>query len=172
MSTVTAVPLQPVKRGYLIWLWIGVAVALLAGVGLARAAAGSWMALPGGSKLETLHAGKGPMPTDTDVVLVSYVGKLANGTVFDQSPQPVPFPVAGVVPGFSQGLKHMQRGGRYRLVIPPAQGYGDKTSGPIPANSTLTFDVQLIDFKSEAEIQRMQAMQQMMQGQSAPAPTR
>lgn len=162
MSTVTAVPLQPVKRGYLIWLWLGIALALVAAVALARAA-------PQTLQVRVLVAGHGPKPTDGDVALITYVGKLTNGTVFDQSPQPTPLPVAGVVPGFAQGLKQMQRGGRYRLVIPPQLGYGDKVAGPIPANSTLIFDVKLIDFKSEAEIRQAQAMQQMMSGQGAAA---
>lgn len=162
MSTVTAVPLQPVKRGYLVWLWLGIALALVGAVALANAA-------PESLGFKTLRAGKGPMPTDTDVALVTYVGKLKDGTVFDQSPQPVPFPVSGVVPGFSQGLKRMQRGGRYQLIIPPQLGYGSKATGPIPANSTLVFDVQLLDFKSEAEIRQAQMMQQMMGQQGAGA---
>lgn len=157
MSTVTAVPLQPVKRGYLVWLWLGIALALIGAVALASAA-------PGALQFKVLRAGTGPSPTDTDVALVTYVGKLKDGTVFDQSPQPVPFPVAGVVPGFSQGLKRMQRGGRYQLTIPPQLGYGAKATGPIPANSTLVFDVQLLDFKSEAEIRQAQMMQQLQQG--------
>lgn len=166
MSTVTAVPLQPVKRGYLIWLWIGIALALVAAVALARQA-------PAAISLRTIKAGHGPMPTDNDVVLVAYTGKLANGTVFDQSPQPVPFPVKGVVPGFSEGLKKMQRGGRYHLVIPPQLGYGatPPPGAPIPPNATLSFDVDLIDFKSEAEIRQMQMMQSALGGmQGAPQP--
>ena len=158
MSTVTAVPLQPVKRGYLIWLWLGVALAVAAALALIAAA-------PQGIRLVTLKPGHGPNPTDGDVALVTYRGMLTNGTVFDQSPQPTPFPVSAVVPGFSQGLKRMQRGGRYKLTIPPQLGYGDRAQGPIPAHSTLIFDVQLLDFKSEAEIRQMQAMQQMMSQQ-------
>ncbi|WP_174278805.1 FKBP-type peptidyl-prolyl cis-trans isomerase [Sphingomonas bacterium] len=164
MTTVTAVPLQPVKRGYLIWLWLGIALALVGAVALARAA-------PQGIRLTTLKAGHGKMPGATDVVLVSYTGKLTNGTVFDKSPQPVPFEVSGVVPGFAQGLKRMQKGGRYRLVIPPQLGYG--VSPPpgalIPPNATLIFDVQLIDFRTQEEVRQMQMMQQMMQGQGAPS---
>ena len=156
MSAVTAVPLLPVKRGYLVWLWIAIAVAVLGAAALA------WATPQIG--LTTLKPGTGPHPTANDVVLVNYEGRLTDGTVFDKSPQPTPFPVTGVVPGFSQGLMLMAKGGRYRLTIPPELGYGAKTSGPIPANSTLVFDVELVDFKSQEEIQRLQAqMQQQMQ---------
>lgn len=159
MSTVTAVPLQPVKRGYLVWLWIGIAAAVLGAAALAFATPQIG--------LVTVKPGSGAHPTNNDVALVNYVGRLTNGTVFDQSQQPTPFPVASVVPGFSQGLKLMAKGGKYRLTIPSELGYGDKASGPIPANSTLVFDVELVDFKSMDEIRRLQQqmqMQQMMRG--------
>jgi FKBP-type peptidyl-prolyl cis-trans isomerase FkpA len=67
----------------------------------------------------------------------------------------------------------MQRGGSYRICIPPALGYGPQAAGPIPANSILIFDVDLLDFKSAAELQMMQQMMQQQQGgQGAPgAPT-
>ncbi len=163
MSSVTAVPLQPVKRGYLVWLWIGIAAAVLGAAALA------WAGQIAQVRVETLVAGKGPHPTNDDVALINYVGKLSDGTVFDQSQQPTPMPVSGVVPGFSEGLKQMSKGGKYRLTIPPALGYGSKANGPIPANSTLVFDVELVDFKSMEEIRQLQQqqamMQQMMRGQ-------
>jgi FKBP-type peptidyl-prolyl cis-trans isomerase FkpA len=70
--------------------------------------------------------------------------------------------VGGVVPGFSQALLKMKKGGHYIITIPPRLGYGAKATGPIPANSTLTFDVHLRDFKSRAEIEAMQQQMQMM----------
>ena len=161
MSTVTAVPLQPVKRGYLMWLWIGIAAAVIGAAALA------WAGQVETVRVETVVAGKGPHPTDNDVALINYVGRLTNGTVFDQSQQPTPMPVAGVVPGFSQGLKQMAKGGKYHLTIPPQFGYGAKATGPIPANSTLIFDVELLDFKSLDEIRRLQQQQQMMRGGGA-----
>ena len=72
-------------------------------------------------------------------------------------------PLSGVVPGFAEALKLMPKGAKYRFWIPPQLGYGDKASGPIPANSTLVFDVELIDFLPEATVRQMQ-QQQMMQG--------
>ena len=164
MSSVTAVPLLPVKRGYLVWLWLGVALALLAAAALAWAGDVGLKATPSGLRYKVLVPGKpGPHPTDTDVALVNYTGKLTDGTVFDKSPQPTPMPVAAVVPGFSEALKLMTKGAKYRFWLPPALGYGDKANGAIPANSTLVFDVELIDFLPEAEIRRIQAQQQMQQ---------
>lgn len=116
-----------------------------------------------------LDEGTGASPGDEDVVLVSYIGKLPNGTVFDQNGQ-TPFGVSDVVPGFSQGLKRMKRGGAYKLTIPPELGYGAQAAGDIPPNSTLTFTVMLFDFKSRAELMLMQQQQQQGSGEGASAP--
>lgn len=117
--------------------------------------------------LETLTKGEGAMPTRDDFVLVAYKGMLKDGTVFDQS-DATPMAVADVVPGFADGLVQMQRGGSYRLTIPSALGYGAEASGPIPANSDLVFEVQLIDWKTRAEFEQMMAAVQAQQ-QEAPA---
>ena len=163
MSSVTAVPLRPIKQGSLFWLWFGVALVLLAAVLLAWVGTKSFVSIG----FKVISEGTGPNPVATDVVLVNYTGKLENGTVFDQNPQAA-MPVDGVVPGFSQALQRMKRGGHYMVIIPPQLGYGDRTQGPIPANSTLHFDVKLIDFKSQAEVmqiqQELQRLQQMPGG--------
>src|SRR3546814_17663669 len=88
------------------------------------------------------------------MVLIKYTGKLADGTVFDQQEQ-APLPVAGSVPGFSKALKQMQRGGKYKIVIPPEEGYGDQAAGPIPPNSPLYFAVELIDFRTADDVRAM-----------------
>lgn len=186
MTEVTAVPLRPIRKGAVARLWISIGAALLVAAGLAWVGtAGSvarngtneqflaWhkgrqgiVTTPSGLQYQVLKAGEGPTPTDADVVLVNYKGSLRDGTVFDQAER-APFPVQGVVPGFGEGLKLMQRGGKYRLWIPAALGYGPASPDPkIPANSLLVFDVDLIDFKSQAEIQaQMQALQaQQAQG--------
>lgn len=123
---------------------------------------------PSGLQYKVLQPGQGPHPTDSDVALITYEGKLTNGTTFDKADQPTPMQVAGVVPGFAEGLKQMQRGGKYRLWIKPSLGYGDKATGPIPANSVLVFDVDLLDFKSEAEIRAMQQQMRAQQGAAQP----
>ena len=184
MSTITAVPIAPVKRGHLVWLWIGIALAILGAAALAWAAPGdpatSFLAknqreagvveTPSGLQYKMLTPGAGAKPTDTDIALVMYEGRLLDGTVFDKSQQPTPFPVTGVVKGFSEGLKLMPKGSKYRFWIKPSLGYGDKATGPIPAGSVLTFDVELLDFLPEAVVRQMQMQQQMQGSGAAPAP--
>ncbi|KQT32918.1 peptidylprolyl isomerase [Sphingomonas sp. Leaf412] len=171
MSTVTAVPLAPVKRAYLVWLWLGLALALVAGVALAKAGDTGIKATPSGLRYQVLAPGTGTArPTDADVALVNYTGKLADGTVFDKSQQPTPLPVAGMIKGFSEGLKLMPKGAKYRFWIAPELGYGPQANGPIPANSTLTFDVELVDFLPEATLRALQQQQQMMGGAGGGAP--
>jgi FKBP-type peptidyl-prolyl cis-trans isomerase FkpA len=176
--SVTAVPIQPLKKGSLTKYWAAIALVLAAGGGLAywgtsdvRQEFGDVVTTPSGLRYKIIEAGEGPNPTDNDVVLVSYKGMLKDGTIFDQNPQ-AGFPVTGVVPGFSEGLKIMQRGGKYRLWIPAALGYGpeDKRNPQtgevaIPGGSELTFDVELLEFKSRAEIEAMQKQMQEMQQQ-------
>ena len=173
MTEITRVPLRPIAKGSLTKLWIGVAVAILLAAGLA------WAALPKGVEVETLTEGTGPHPGASDVVFVRYTGKLADGTTFDQSkelpfdtggllPQGMPMQVSGVVPGFSEGLQQMQKGGKYRLFIPADKAYGHTPppGAPIPPDADLTFDVELVDFMSEADAQRrFQVLQQMIQQQ-------
>lgn len=125
-----------------------------------------------GLQYKILTPGKGPKPTDADIALVNYEGKLTNGTTFDKSQRPTPMKVTDVVPGFSEALKLMPKGSKFRFWIKPSLGYGEKANGPIPANSVLVFDVEMVDFLPEATIRQMQMQQQMMQGQGgAPGAT-
>jgi len=183
MST-TAVPLRPIAKGSLTRLWIGVAAVALAAGGLAwagqqgmPASPASFLAsnageegvvtTPSGLQYRVLKEGEGASPTASDVALVGYKGTLLDGTPFDENPQAA-MPVDGVVPGFSEGLQKMKKGGEYRLWIPPQLGYGDQEAGTIPPGSVLVFDVTLHDFKSRAEIMQMQQM--MQQGATPPQP--
>ncbi len=163
MTEITRVPLQPIAKGALTKLWLGVAAALLIAGGIA------WAAIPSGVEVETVLAGQGNSPTRDDVVLINYKGMLTNGTVFDENKQ-VPLPVDGVVPGFTQALEQMQRGGKYKVTIPSELGYGSEASGPIPADSDLIFEVELIDFKSKAEIQEQQRIMEQLQQMQGGAP--
>lgn len=94
--------------------------------------------------------GTGSAPTDSNTVVVNYKGTLVDGTEFDNSykrGEPLSFRLDGVIPGWTEGLKHIKKGGKIQLVIPPERAYG-KTGVPgIPANSTLVFDVELLDIK-------------------------
>ncbi len=86
-------------------------------------------------------------------ITVKYTGKLADGTVFDstekQGGTPATFQLSQgrLIDGWVQGIPGMKVGGKRKLVIPPALGYGDRPNGSIPANSTLTFEIELIDVK-------------------------
>ena len=104
--------------------------------------------------LETLRPGTGASPTQSDIVIVNYEGRLLDGAIFDSNPR-APLPVNGVIPGFSEGLQRMQKGGQYRLTIPAELGYGAVAPGPIPANSTLVFTVELIDFGRPDQVRQM-----------------
>ena len=92
-----------------------------------------------------LRPGGAARPAAGDGVRVNYIGYLAaSGEVFDQG-MGVEFPVGGVIPGFSEGLQTMGGGGVSRLCIPAALGYGERATGPIPANADLVFQVELVD---------------------------
>jgi FKBP-type peptidyl-prolyl cis-trans isomerase FkpA len=164
MTEITRVPLQPIAKGALGKLWIGVAAVALAAGGIAYAA------LPASVDVDTLVAGTGPSPTVQDIALVNYKGMLPDGKVFDENKNAV-LPLGEVVPGFTKALEQMQRGGKYRVEIPSALAYGAKGSGPIPPNTDLTFEIELLDFKNRAEVeQQMQMMQQLQQMQQQQAP--
>ena len=185
MSSITAVPLQPVKRSVLVYIWVGVAIAVLGAFALALmgpvdpalAFLAKNRATPGviqtasGLQYQILSPGKGgATPTDSDVALINYEGKLTDGTTFDKSQQPTPMPLKNVVPGFSEALKLMPKGSKYRFWLKPSLAYGEKANGPIPAHSVLVFDVELLEFVSEATIRQMQMQQQLMQQQQGGAP--
>ena len=174
MTEITRVPLQPIAKGSLIKLWLGIIVAILVGAGIA------WAAVPKGISLETLTQGTGPTPNEGDVVFINYVGKLPDGTVFDESQDPPipegifpkgnPFPLedGAAIDGFTEGLRKMQKGGKYVLEIPADKAYGAEPppGAPIPPNSDLVFEVEVIDFMAGPDFQqRLQALQQMMQMQ-------
>lgn len=101
------------------------------------------------------NAGKGEAIKATDTVKVHYTGKLPNGKVFDSSVergQPVEFQLNQVIPGWTEGLQLVKKGGKIQLVIPPALSYGKQGAGAsIPPNSTLIFDVEVLDVNPKSE---------------------
>lgn len=101
-----------------------------------------------GLQYEVIKEGSGPKPKPTDTVKVHYEGKLVDGTVFDSSRQrgePIEFPLNRVIPGWTEGLQLMSPGAHYKFVVPAKLGYGEEGAGPIPPNSVLLFDVELLD---------------------------
>ncbi len=145
-------------------LWLGIVALIAAGIALAWLGAGSLRGetTPTGLQFRTVEAGSGPRIKAEDGVLIEYEGRLEDGTVFDTSEGRGPTPmIAGqVIPGFAEALTMMQKGGRYRIHIPSALGYGD-TQPPgssIPPNSNLEFDVHVVQVVPNAAL--MQEMQQ------------
>ena len=115
--------------------------------------------LPSGLGYSVLKPATGPKPAATDYVLLNYIGYLAaTGMTFDQN-MSTPMTVDGVIPGFGEGLRQMAKGSIYRICIPAALGYGATASGPIPANSNLVFQVELLDMRSKAEVDAARAAQ-------------
>ena len=92
--------------------------------------------------------GAGDAPKATDTVKVHYEGRLISGDVFDSSiarGEPVSFPLNGVIPGWSEGVQLMKVGSKFEFTIPSALAYGPSGTGPIPPNSVLVFDVELLE---------------------------
>lgn len=97
-------------------------------------------------------AGSGAAIKDSDLVKVHYTGKLADGTVFDSSVergQPAEFKLNQVVKGWTEGLQLIKKGGKVELVLPAELAYGEQGTGPIPPNSTLYFEVEVLDVTPE-----------------------
>ena len=102
-----------------------------------------------GLQYEVIKKAEGAQPKVSDVVSVHYQGTLVDGSVFDSSierGEPVEFPVGGVIPGWVEGLQLMKVGEKYKFYIPSELAYGAQSPTPaIPANSTLVFEVELLD---------------------------
>jgi FKBP-type peptidyl-prolyl cis-trans isomerase FkpA len=88
-----------------------------------------------------------PKPTAEDIVEVHYEGRLVTGEIFDSSldrGEPLVIPLNRVIKGWTEGVQLMSVGSTYQFVIPAELGYGARMAGSIPPNSTLIFDVQLL----------------------------
>ena len=120
--------------------------------GLPGGRAGAEVTTASGLKYTDITVGDGPSPRVGQTAVVHYTGTLTNGTKFDSSRdkgQPFSFPLGRgtVIKGWDEGVATMKVGGRRKLVVPPALGYGAMARPGIPANSTLVFDVELLDVK-------------------------
>lgn len=108
-----------------------------------------------GLKYVDLDPGTGEVVAVGDTVKVNYTGWLTDGTLFDTSlredgqPLEVPVGAGAVIVGFDEGLVGMKVGGKRRLIIPPALGYGSEGSPPdIPGNATLIFEIEIMERKA------------------------
>jgi FKBP-type peptidyl-prolyl cis-trans isomerase FkpA len=177
--SVTAVPLQPLKKGTVAKLWIALALlaALAAGLAWWGTSAFQTATTPNGVAIRTLRAGTGAKITSADVVALHYKlhAKTLESPVIQDSRetgQPFVTTTQGVYPGFAEGLQHMRPGGSYILTLPP----GTHEQGPIPpgapftAQDPLVFEIDVLQVEAGAgprflEMQRMQQLQQMQQMQ-------
>ena len=105
-----------------------------------------------GLKYEDLVEGTGESPRPGQTVVVHYTGTLENGKKFDSSldrGRPFEFAIGQgrVIKGWDEGVMSMKVGGKRRLIIPPALGYGNRDLGVIPPNSTLIFEVELLELR-------------------------
>lgn len=100
--------------------------------------------LPSGLQYKVIRAGKGEKPKATDVVKTQYRGTLIDGKEFDSSTEPVTFPVNEVIRGWTEALQLMPVGSKWQLFVPSELAYGPRGQGPIPPNSTLVFEVELL----------------------------
>ena len=172
--SVSQVPLQPLKRGSLAKLWLGILLLVAAAVLLAWTGAGSLRGetTANGVTIRTLKAGEGPFIKPVDGVMIEYTGRLTDGKEFDSSRgQPVPMIAGQVIPGFSEALQKMQKGGSYKIHIPAALAYGASPpeGSPIPPNADLDFDVSIVQIVPNAALMMQQQQQQQQQQQEAPA---
>jgi FKBP-type peptidyl-prolyl cis-trans isomerase FklB len=110
--------------------------------------------LPSGLQYKILTEGTGPKPTATDTVVCNYKGTLLDNSEFDSSykrNQPLTIPVGGVIKGWTEALQLMPVGSKWQLFIPSDLAYGPQVKGPIAANSTLIFEVELLSIQEKKE---------------------
>jgi peptidylprolyl isomerase len=110
------------------------------------------LVLPSGLKFIPVQEGTGAKADSGKIVKVNYSGYFLNGKKFDSSVdrgQPIQFALGTgrVIPGWEEGIALMKEGGKAELIIPPDLAYGEKGRGEIPPNSTLVFDVELLEVK-------------------------
>ncbi|MEQ9662959.1 MAG: FKBP-type peptidyl-prolyl cis-trans isomerase [Parasphingopyxis sp.] len=193
--SVTAVPLQPIEKGTLTKLWIGVALVLAAGLALAwfttrapgdmsNASASTFLAwngtnsdvetTPSGLQYQVIRPGSdtGATPGVNDVVVINYTLRSLDGEVIDEGREAT-LPVGGTFPGFAEGVQLMTPGARYRLWLKPElwlpEGIEPGTPRPpqLPIETTevMDFDVELVEIISETEM--MQRLMEMQGGEAA-----
>lgn len=187
--SVTAVPLQPVKRSYKNWLWAGLVLGVAIAVALAWSGTRASVAAKGGDaqflawnkgqvgvqttasglEYQVLKEGSGPKANDGDGVKVFTTGTLRDGTVFQPAGE-IPLQVGGAIPGFDEALKMMSKGSKLRVWIPSSLAY-DKAGSQHPLyGKLLQFDLEIKDLIPAEQLRQLMMQQQMMQQQQGGAP--
>jgi FKBP-type peptidyl-prolyl cis-trans isomerase len=100
-----------------------------------------------GLQYQVLKEGTGSNVKPTDILKVKFVASFSNGEVFDSMAknQVIDFPARGLFPGWDEASQLMKKGGKYKFVFPPEIAFRDRAAGPIPPNSVIIFDMELID---------------------------
>lgn len=176
--SVTAVPIQPLKKGSVLKLWLGLILLALAAGGAAWYGTRAFRPIvtESGVKLRVVKDGTGAAITQNDVAAIRYklhVGSKDSPVIqdSDQTGQPFVTTTDGVYPGFGEGMKMMRQGGRYILWVPP----GQHVQGPIPpgtpfqATDTLVFEIEVMQvaagmaeqFKAQQQEQMRRQLEQL-----------
>jgi FKBP-type peptidyl-prolyl cis-trans isomerase FkpA len=102
---------------------------------------------PSGLFYEIINPGSGGAPNANSKIFITYQGKLLDGTMFDHQdvPNTSGWPLSGLIEGWRIGLPLIQKGGRIKLLIPSALGYGCEPYQTLPGSSILFFDITLVD---------------------------
>ena len=107
---------------------------------------------PSGLQYEVIKEGTGKLPNDSSMVKVHYHGTLIDGKVFDSSVdrgEPAEFPVNGVIPGWTEALKMMPVGSKWKIYLPSNLAYGERAPQEIGPNKVLVFEVELLEIVSK-----------------------
>ena len=156
-TAVSATPETPASNRY---LRIGAVIVMIVLAGSVVAylmsrgdsEAGTETTTASGLKIQDLRVGDGASPQPGQTITVNYVGTLENGKEFDSSyrrGKPIDFKigVGRVIKGWDEGLMGMKVGGKRKLFVPSALGYGARARPNIPPNSNLIFEIELLDVK-------------------------
>ena len=106
--------------------------------------------LPSGLQYKVLKDGDGPIPKATDTATLKYRCTLIDGTEFDPSTkrgESTTAPIASMIKGWAEALQLMKVGGKWQIFVPSDLAYGEKPYGPIPGNSTLIFELELLSIE-------------------------
>jgi FKBP-type peptidyl-prolyl cis-trans isomerase FkpA len=169
MSSVTAVPLLPIRKGSLTRFWLAMLLLLLVAAALAWVGLRPFGQSDNGLRYMIVAPGAGAHPTKDDFALVAYKGMLPDGTVFDENAR-APLDLTQMLPGFTEAVMLVGKGGKVRAFIPAELAYGANPppTSKIPSNSPLIFEISLLEFETRENVmamRRQMEMQQMLQQQ-------